>query len=127
MNCFKMFMLIVCISCQSLAGEMVIDLERVFHDEIVKKYGTGWASWIMVYPTHPVVDVSGVEPKIHNGHTITWRHFDPTRAEWACLFRITSDGSIAGKYLYDNRFKAPSVNEDSIILILKEDAGEQNK
>lgn len=109
------------------AGEPIIDLDRVFQDEITKKYGTDWASWIMQYPEHPVVDVSGTEPKIHNGHTITWRHFDPERAEWACLFRIQTDGSVVGRYLYDNRVKAPPVNEDSVILLLKQDAGEQKK
>ena len=110
-----------------LAGEMVIDLERVFYDEIVKKYGTATANWIMSYPTHPVVDVSGPEPKIHNGSTTTWRTFDPKRAEWACVFRVNADGEIAGLYLYDNRIKAMKVSEDSVMFIIKSDMGKEKK
>lgn len=110
-----------------LAGEMVIDLQRVFYDEITKKYGSDWADWIMQYPTHPPVDVSGKEPSIHNGSTATWRHYDPKRAEWACVFRINADGEIVGRYLYDNRLKAMPVNEDSIFIILKRDADNAQK
>jgi len=106
-----------------LAGEMIIDLERVFYDEITKKYEPQWVEWIMAYPTHPVVDVSGPEPKIHNGKTTTWRTYDPKRAEWACLFRVNADGEIVGRYLYDNRLRSMPVNEDSVFIILKHDAG----
>ena len=110
-----------------LAGEIVIDLERVFSDEITKKYGSDWAGWIMQYPTHPPVDVSGREPSIHNGSTATWRHYDPKRAEWACIFRINADGLIVGRYLYDNRLKSMPVNEDSVLMILKRDAEKVKK
>ena len=101
------------------AGEMVIDLERVFYDETVKKYGTDWADWIMQYPTHPVVDVSGREPKIHNGKMTTWRTSDPVRAEWGAVFRIDAEGNTKGLYLYDNRLRSMPVNEDSVMLLIK--------
>jgi len=111
----------------ALAGEMVIDLERVFHDEITKKYGSNWASWIMSYPTHPIVDVSGAEPKIHDGLTSTWRTYDPKRAEWACVFRINADGEIVGRYLYDNRLKPRPVSEDSVLMLLKHDVEDSTR
>lgn len=109
------------------AGEMVIDLDRVFYDEVVKKYGIDAAQWIMNYPTHPVVDVSGREPKIHNGSTTTWRTYDPRRAEWGCVFRVNADGEIAGLYLYDNRLKAMPVSEDSVFMIIKKDMSAKEK
>ena len=79
----------------------------------------------MDYPTHPPVDVSGKEPKIHNGMTATWRTYDPKRAEWACLFKINADGEIVGRYLYDNRLKPFPVSEDSVFMILKQDASKK--
>ena len=119
MKQIKILLALVCISSFVLAGEQVIDLERVFYDEVTKVYGKEVAAWIMDYPTHPVVDVSGKEPRIHNGKTTTWRTFDPAHADWGAVFRIDAEGNTRGLYLYDNRLRPMPVNEDSVMLLVK--------